>query len=258
MSETASSQTTPSEITASATPSLAARLTAELIGTLLLVFGIVGTAIFAAGFTNDANEPGVVNVGFLGVAFAAGITVIAGAYAFGPISGGHFNPAVTLGLAAAGRFAWKDVPGYIVAQFVGGLIASTLVYLIAIGQPGFEAGTFASNGYGELSPGGYGLASVALLEVVVTALFVLIIIGSTSSRAPKGFGGLAIGLALALFHLIAIPVSNASLNPARSLAPAVYGGVDALAQVWAFFVFPILGALIAGYGARYLWGRAAE
>ncbi len=234
-------------------PALSARLAAEFAGTFLLVFGGVGTALFAATFPGEAGNP--VNVGFLGVALAFGLTVVAGAYAFGPISGGHFNPAVTLGLAAAGRFSWKDSASYIVAQVLGGAVASSVLFVIANGRPGADLGTFASNGYGEASPGGYGLLAVALTETILTAVFLYVIIGVTSPRAAAGFAPLAIGLTLTLIHLISIPVSNTSVNPARSIATAIYGGGVPLTQVWAFIVFPILGGLIAGYTFKVLFDK---
>lgn len=227
------------------TPTTGARLAAEAVGTFVLVLGGVGTAVFAAGFAGEPGNP--VNVGFLGVALAFGLTVLVGVYAFGPVSGGHFNPAVTLGLAAASRFEWKDVAGYIIAQIIGGAVASSLIFAVAMGQPGGYEGTLGANGYGESSPGGYSLLSVGLLEVVLTAVFVLVILGATSKRAPAGFAGIAIGLTLTLIHLISIPVSNTSVNPARSIASAIYGGPEALAQLWAFLVFPVVGGLIAGW-----------
>lgn len=216
-------------------PTMAARLFAEALGTFILVFGGVGTAVLAGS-----------HVGFHGIAIAFGLTVVVGAYAFGPISGGHFNPAVTLGLATAGRFAWRDVPAYVVSQIIGGLLASTLLYLIATGREGVDLGNFASNGYGEASPDGYGLVAVILVEVILTAVFLFIIIGTTSSRAMVSFAPLAIGLSLALIHLISIPVSNTSVNPARSIAAAVYGGGVSLVQLWVFLVFPVIGAVLAG------------
>lgn len=237
-----------------AEPATASRLIAELVGTFVLVLGGVGTAVFAAGFIGDPSNP--VNVGFLGVALAFGLTVVVGAYAFGPVSGGHFNPAVTLGLAAAGRFAWRDAPGYIVAQIVGGALGSTLVFAIANGQPGGYTGTLGSNGYGEASPGGYNLLSVGLTEVVLTAVFLFVIIGATSDRAPAGFAPLAIGLTLTLIHLISIPISNTSVNPARSIASAIYGGGEAFAQLWAFLVFPVVGGLLAGWFFKPLFDRS--
>lgn len=226
-------------------PSTGAKLAAEFAGTFILVFGAIGTALFAAGFPGDPANP--VNVGFLGVALAFGLTVLVSAYAFGPISGGHFNPAVTLGLAAAGRFAWKDVPGYIGTQIVSGAVATSLLAVIATGRDGADLGNFASNGYGEHSPGGFNLLSVILIETILTAVFLYVIIGVTSKRAAPGFAPLAIGLTLTLIHLASIPVSNTSVNPARSIATAIYGGGDALAQLWVFLVFPIVGALIAGF-----------
>lgn len=216
-------------------PTTTARLSAEVLGTFLLVFGGVGTAVLAGA-----------HVGFHGIALAFGLTVVVGAYAFGPVSGGHFNPAVTIGLATAGRFEWKDVPAYVVAQIFGGALASSLLYIIATGRDGADLGNFASNGYGAASPDGYSLLSVILVEVILTAVFLFVIIGATSTRASVGFAPLAIGLTLALIHLISIPVSNTSVNPARSIAAAIYGGGESLAQLWVFIVFPILGAVIAG------------
>lgn len=225
---------------------LGSRLGAEALGTFLLVFGVVGAVLFAAGF--NGGEGGL-NIGFVGVSLALGLTVVVGAYAFGPVSGGHFNPAVTIGLAVAGRFGWKDVLAYIVAQVVGGVIASTLLLaILAGGRSGDLAKQFqgASTGYGVISPGGYGLGSVLLIEIVTTAVFLYVILGVTSSRAAAGFAPLAIGLTLTLLALIAIPVSNASFNPARAIATAVFAGPEALGQVWATIVAPIIGAIIAG------------
>ena len=237
------------------TSTMGARLASEVFGTFLLVFGVIGTVLFAAGFKGgDGN----LNPGFLGVALAVGLTVIAGAYAVGPISGGHFNPAVTIGLAAAGRFAWRDVIGYVIAQIVGGIIATSLLLAILAGGPAFDIAekfTGASNGWGELSPGGYGMLSAILVEVILTAVFVYVIIGVTSERAASGFAPLAIGLTLTLIHLISIPVDNTSVNPARSIATAIFGGGDALAQLWVFLVFPIVGALIAGFTFRLFFDR---
>jgi aquaporin Z len=246
---------TPADVPAG--PSTAATLIAEAFGTLLLVLGVVSTALFAAGF-GEGTEAANKGVGFVGVSLAVGITVIAGAYAFGPISGGHFNPAVTLGLAAAGRFPWKGVIPYVIAQLIGGVIATTLVVLIGIfGPDGWLAaaqdGGFASNGWDELSPGGFGIGAAIIVEVLFTALFVIVILGVTHSTRGSNFAGLAIGLTLVLIHLAIIPIDNASVNPARSIASAVYGEGLALSQVWVFIVFPIVGALIAGFAYRALF-----
>lgn len=223
-------------MSSTATPSTGARLISEAVGTFVLVFGGVGTAVLAGS-----------HVGFLGVALAFGLTVVVGAYAFGPVSGGHFNPAVTFGLAAAGRFAWKDVLGYVIAQIIGGAIASSLLFVIANGRADADLGNFASNGYGAASPDGYGMFAVVLTEVILTAVFLFVIIGTTSTRAAAGFAPLAIGLTLALIHMISIPVSNTSVNPARSIASAIYGGPEALGQLWVFLLFPIVGGLLAGF-----------
>lgn len=228
-------------------PTTTARIAAEVIGTFILVFGGVGTAVLAG-----------THVGFQGVALAFGLTVVVGAYAFGPISGGHFNPAVTIGLATAGRFAWKDVPGYVIAQIFGGILASSLLFIIAIDRDDADLGNFASNGYGAASPDGYGLLAVILVEIILTAVFLLVIIGVTSSRATVAFAPLAIGLTLALIHLISIPVSNTSVNPARSIAAAIYGGGESLMQLWVFLVFPIIGAVIAGLVFRPLLDGVQE
>lgn len=238
----------PTIATAPPTPvsSLGARLAAEAAGTFVLVFGVVGAVLFAAGF--NKGEGGL-NIGFLGVSLALGLTVLVGAYAFGPVSGGHFNPAVTIGLAVARRFEWKDVISYIVAQIVGGIIAAAiLLAILAGGKNGDLAAQFqgASTGYDAISPGGYGLVSVLLVEIVTTAIFLYVILGVTSSRAAAGFAPLAIGLTLTLLALIAIPVSNASFNPARSIATAIFAGPEALGQIWVSIVAPIVGAIIAG------------
>ena len=238
-----------------AVPTLGAKLTAEAFGTFLLVFGGVGTALFASNLFTDAGAGSGV---YVAVALAFGLTVVVGAYAFGPVSGGHFNPAVTLGAAAAGRLPWKDAGPYIVAQIVGGAIASTGLYLIGMfGPDGWltraqDAG-FASNGYGEHSPGGFGLVSVILIEVILTAIFLYVILGTTHPRRGTPFAGLAIGLSLTLIHLISIPVSNTSVNPARSIAAALYGGMGPLSQLWVFLVFPVVGALIAGVTYKALF-----
>jgi len=235
---------------------MGARLAGEAFGTFLLVFSVVGTALFAAGFNGG---DGGLNVGFLGVSLALGLSVVIGAYAFGPTTGGHFNPAVTLGLAAAGRFAWRDVIGYIIAQLVGGIVASSILLWILAGAKGAK-GDFltvqfksASTGYNTLSPGGYGFWSVFIIEIVTTAFFLYVIIGVTSSRAAAGFAPLAIGLTLTTVALIAIPVSNGSFNPARALATAIYGGPVAIGQVWVTILAPIIGALIAGFTFKVLF-----
>ncbi len=233
------------------------RLSAETIGTFWLVLGGCGSAVFAAGFmSGDGVHLGI---GFLGVALAFGLTVLTGVYAFGVISGGHFNPAVTLGAAVAGRVEWKVLPAYWCAQVVGGLIGGAVIYLIASGKPGFEAtGHMAANGFGAHSPGGYSLAAVLITEIVLTAVFLLVILGATDDRAPKGFAGLAIGLTLTLIHLISIPISNTSVNPARSTAVAFFNGDGAPAQLWVFWLAPLVGAAIAGIAYPFLFGRAEE
>jgi aquaporin Z len=230
-------------------------LSAEFLGTLWLVLGGCGSAVFAATVLTD---DGAVNlgIGFLGVALAFGLTVVTGAYALGHISGGHFNPAVTLGLAAAGKFGPTKVLQYIGAQVLGGFAGGLIIYIIASGQDGFEigdtAGTFATNGFGDFSPGNYSGWAVFVAEVVLTAIFLLIILGATAKKASAAMGGLAIGLALTLIHLISIPISNTSVNPARSTAQAVVaaifgdGATTPLTQLWMFWVAPIIGALIGG------------
>lgn len=228
-------------------PTTTARISAEVIGTFILVFGGVGTAVLAGA-----------HVGFLGIALAFGLTVVVGVYAFGPVSGGHFNPAITIGLATAGRFPWKDVLGYIIAQIIGGALASTLLFVIATDREGADLGNFASNGYGQASPDGYGLLAVILIEVTLTAVFLFVIIGTTSTRATVAFAPLAIGLTLTLIHLIAIPVSNTSVNPARSIAAAIYGGGESLMQLWVFLIFPVVGAVIAGLLFRPLLDGVQE
>jgi aquaporin Z len=213
------------------------KLAAEAFGTFWLVFAVLGTAKFAAGFPD-------VGVGFIGVGFAAGLAVLTMAYAVGGISGGHFNPAVSLGLAVAGRFEWKDLISYWVAQIVGGAVAAVVVYLIGTGKADFAVGSFAANGYDAASPDGYSMLSVLIIEIVLTAMFVLVILGSTSRAAPAGFAPIAIGLALFVAHLIGIPVSNASLNPARSIASAIFAGGTAWSQIWLFIVAPLAGGAL--------------
>lgn len=226
--------------------SLAQKLGAEFLGTFWLVFGGCGSAVLAAAF------PGL-GIGFAGVAFAFGLTVVTMAYAVGHISGGHFNPAVTLGLWVGGRFAAKDIVPYWGAQVVGGIAAAAVLYLIASGKMGFDLSAgFASNGYGVHSPGGYSMTAALIAEVVLTLFFLLIILGATDKRAPAGFAPLAIGLALALIHLISIPVTNTSVNPARSTGPALFVGGWAIAQLWLFWVAPLIGAILAGGIYRWL------
>ncbi|OZV69155.1 aquaporin Z [Winogradskyella aurantia] len=216
------------------------KLFAEFFGTFWLVFGGCGSAIFAAGIPE-------LGIGFMGVALAFGLTVLTMAYAVGHISGGHFNPAVSLGLWAGGKFESKDIFGYIVAQVIGAIAAAGVLYLIVSGKSGFESvGGFAANGYGDLSPDGYSMLSAIVAEVVLTAFFLLVILGSTNVRAPKGFGPLAIGLALTLIHLISIPITNTSVNPARSLSQALFADGAYLSQVWLFWVAPIAGAVLGG------------
>ena len=238
-------------------PSMALRMSAEAMGTFLLVFGSIGAALFAADF-GVGPEGTSLGIGFVGVALAFGLTVVAGAYAWGPISGGHFNPAVTLGLAAAGRFPWRETLAYIIAQLVGGAVGTTLLVLIGLfGPDGWlrsaQDGGFASNGFGEHSPGGFGLGAAIVAEILFTAIFVLVILGVTHPSRGTKFAGLVIGLTLTLIHLASIPIDNTSVNPARSIATALYGGPDALLQLWVFIVFPIVGALIAGFCHRALF-----
>ncbi|AEK37977.1 glycerol uptake facilitator protein [Corynebacterium variabile DSM 44702] len=230
------------------------RLWAEFLGTFWLVFGGCGSAVLAAKVVSD----GTINmgIGFVGVALAFGLTVVTGAYAVGHISGGHFNPAVTLGCAVAKRVEWAAVVPYWIAQVVGGAVAGGVLFVIANGKDGFSASEsgFATNGYGEHSPDGYSLAAVIVAEVVLTAVFLWVILGVTSKKAPAGFAPLAIGLTLTLIHLISIPVSNTSVNPARSLGVAWCAGGDALSQVWVFILAPLVGAAIAGISYAFLTG----
>ncbi len=223
------------------------RLFAEFFGTFWLVFGGCGSAVLAAAFPQ-------LGIGFLGVALAFGLTVVTMAYAVGHISGGHFNPAVTVGLFAGGRFAAKDVIPYVIAQVIGGIAAAAVLYLIASGKAGFDAtaGGFASNGYGEHSPGGYSLQAAIVIELVLTAFFLIVIHGVTDKRAPAGFAPLAIGLTLTLIHLISIPVTNTSVNPARSTGVAIFQGTWALQQLWVFWLVPLVGGIIGGLLYRCL------
>jgi len=216
------------------------KLFAEFLGTFWLVLGGCGSAVISASF------PGV-GIGLLGVSLAFGLTVLTAAYAFGGISGGHFNPAVSFGLAVSGRFSWKSVFPYTLAQLLGALLAALLLYLIVSGKSGFvSTGSFASNGYGESSPGKYSIIAAFLSELFLTAFFLLIILGSTSKGVPAGFAPISIGLALTLIHLISIPITNTSVNPARSFGVAIFATTDALSQLWLFFVAPILGATLGG------------
>ena len=215
------------------------KLTSEFLGTFWLVLGGCGSAILAAAFPE-------LGIGFLGVSFAFGLSVVTGAYALGPISGGHFNPAVTIGLWAGGRFPARDIVPYIAAQVVGAVTASAVLYAIASGKPGYEIGGFASNGFGEHSPGGYSLFAAVVCEVVMTFVFLIVILGATHRRATIGFAALTVGLSLTLIHLVSIPVTNTSVNPARSTGPALFAGGWALSQLWLFWVAPIVGAVAAG------------
>ena len=217
---------------------------AEFFGTFWLVLGGCGSAVLAAGFPE-------VGIGLLGVSLAFGLTVLTIVYSLGPISGAHLNPAVTIGLWAGGRVSAKAILPYIVSQILGGLAAATVLYFIATGN-GSEIGNFAANGYGEHSPGRYSILAAILSEFVMTFMFLLIILGATDTKAPKGFAGIAIGLALTLIHLISIPVTNTSVNPARSISQAVFVGDWALAQLWLFIVVPIAGAIVAGIVYKYM------
>ena len=218
-----------------------AKLSAEFIGTFWLVLGGCGSAVLAAAFPE-------VGIGLTGVSLAFGLTVLSGAYALGPVSGGHFNPAVSVGLWAGGRFPSSQLLPYIVAQIAGAVAGAAVLYLIASGKAGFSlADGFAANGYGEHSPGGYSLVAGAVTELVMSFMFLIVILGATHDRAPDGFAGLAIGLALTLIHLISIPVTNTSVNPARSTAVALFVGGWALQQLWLFWVVPIVGAALAGF-----------
>jgi aquaporin Z len=226
------------------------RVVAEFFGTFWLTFGGCGSAVLAAGF------PGL-GIGFLGVAFAFGLTVLTMAYAVGHISGGHFNPAVTIGLWAGGRCANKHVVPYILAQVVGAILAAAVLWVIASGKPDWVAGGFAANGYGALSPGKYGLFACFVTEILATFFFLFIIIGTTSKGAATGFAGIPIGLALTLIHLVTIPVTNTSVNPARSTGPALFAGGPYISQLWLFWLAPIAGAIIAGLLTRWMYEEEA-
>ncbi len=225
------------------------RVAAEFFGTFLLVFGGCGAAVFAG-----------VHIGFYGIALAFGLTVLTMSYAVGHISGGHFNPAITVGLAIGRRFDWRDVPTYVVTQVVAAVVAAFSLWVMAHGKSGFDstASGFATNGYGDRSPDGYAWWSVLLAEVLLTAFFVYVILGVTDTRAPKGFAPLAIGLTLTLIHLIIIPVDNTSVNPARSIGPALFAGGDAIVQLWLFILAPLAGGLIAGATYLTLFGGDDE
>ncbi|WP_294328999.1 aquaporin Z [uncultured Sphingomonas sp.] len=227
------------------------KLSAEFFGTFWLVFGGCGSAVLAAAFP-------ALGIGFAGVALAFGLTVMTMAYAVGGISGGHFNPAVSLGLAVAGRFDWRDLLPYWIAQVLGSVVAAGALYVIATGQPGFSVGGFASNGFGDLSPGHYSLLAAALIEVILTAGFLVVILGSTARLVPAGFAPIAIGLALTLIHLISIPVTNTSVNPARSSGVALIAQTGALSQLWLFWVAPLAGAVIGALIWRYLLAGSTE
>lgn len=221
------------------------KMSAEFFGTFWLVFGGCGSAVLAAAFPE-------LGIGFAGVALAFGLTVLTMAYAVGGISGGHFNPAVSLGLAVGGRFSWSELPLYWVAQLLGAFCAAGMLFLIASGMDGWSPGGFASNGYGDLSPGGYSMQAALLIEIVLTAGFLVVILGSTSKKVPGGFAPISIGLALTLIHLISIPVTNTSVNPARSTGVAFYADTAAVSQLWLFWLAPLVGAAIGAAVWRYL------
>ena len=218
--------------------SMGKKLSAEFLGTFWLVFGGCGSAVLAAAFPQ-------LGIGFVGVSLAFGLTVLTAAYALGPISGGHFNPAVSVGLVVGKRFSASELPGYIIAQVLGAVAAAGVLYLIVSGKVGFEGvGGFATNGFGDNPPGKFSMMSVLITEVVLTAIFLIVILGATAQRAADGFGGLAIGLCLTLIHLVSIPVSNTSVNPARSTGPALFAQTSALGDLWLFWAAPIVGAII--------------
>lgn len=230
---------------------MANRFAAELIGTFWLTFGGCGSAVLAAAFPD-------LGIGFAGVALAFGLTLLTMAYAIGHISGCHINPAVSIGLAAGGRFPANELPAYVAAQVVGGILGAAVLYVIASGKPDFVLGGFAANGYGAHSPGGYSLLAALVCEVMMTFFFLVVILGATDRRAPLGFAGLPIGLALTLIHLVSIPVTNTSVNPARSTGPAVFVGDWALEQLWLFWLAPIVGAALAGLFYRWLGSETPD
>ncbi len=230
---------------------LSRRVSAEFLGTFWLVFGGCGSAVLAAAFPQ-------LGIGFAGVALAFGLTLLTMAYTIGPISGCHINPAVTFGLFLAKRFPGRDVIPYWIAQVIGAIVAAALLYWIASGRPGFVVGQFASNGYGALSPGHYGMLSALIAEIVLTFVFLMVILGSTERRAPVGFAGIAIGLVLTLIHLISIPIDNTSVNPARSTGPAIFAGLGGgaeLSQLWLFWIAPLIGGGLAGLVYPILFGE---
>ena len=226
---------------------LSKRAAAEFIGTFWLVFGGCGSAVLSAAYP-------ALGIGFLGVALAFGLTVLTMAFAIGHISGCHLNPAVSVGLLVGKRFSIKDLPAYVVAQVLGGIAGAGVLYVIATGKPGFELGGFAANGFAENSPGGYSLEACLVAEVVLTFMFLMIILGSTDRRAPQGFAPIAIGLGLTLIHLVGIPVTNTSVNPARSTGPALFVGGWAIQQLWLFWLAPIAGGALAGIVYPLIWG----
>lgn len=230
------------------------KLFAELIGTAWLVLGGCGSAVLAAAVVGQTADKFQLGIGFLGVSLAFGLTVVTMAYAIGHISGCHLNPAVSVGLWAGGRFSATELVPYIIAQVIGAIVGAAIIYAIATGKAGFDvvASGFAANGFGEHSPGQYSLGAALVCEVVMTYVFLIVILGATDSRAPAGFAGLAIGLTLALIHLVSIPVTNTSVNPARSTGPALFVGGWALQQLWLFWVAPIVGAMLAGFTYRWL------
>jgi aquaporin Z len=225
------------------------KLGAEFLGTFWLVFGGCGSAVLAANFGGDGNPLGI---GLVGVSLAFGLTVLTMAYAVGHVSGGHFNPAVSCGLWAAGRFPAADLVPYVLTQVAAAIVAGAVLWIVAGGVAGFAPGGFASNGYGELSPGGYNVVSAAVVETAMTFFFLVVILGATSAKAPAGFAPIAIGLCLTLIHLVSIPVTNTSVNPARSTGVAFFADTAAIGQLWLFWIAPIAGALLAGFLSRWL------
>jgi len=234
-------------------PTTSRRLGAEFLGTFGLVFTGCGSAVLAAAFPT-------IGIGLLGVSFAFGLSVLVMAYAVGHVSGGHFNPAVTLGLAVGKRFAWREVPAYFATQVVAAIVAAAVLWVIANGRAGFDSvkSGFASNGYGDRSPDHYSLLACLLIEIVLTAFFLYVILGATDTRAPRGFAPLAIGLSLTLIHLVSIPVTNTSVNPARSIGPALFAGWGAIGQLWLFILAPLIGAAIAGVSYHLIVGQQPD